>query len=141
MREILFRGQKVDTKEWVYGNYLKHLPYTPSPIRSKKENEKIEKDYEHYIISDGFSDWNMPRDTVNRIVIPITVGQYTGVKDKKGVMIYKDDILSLCEGWKYKWQVIWYKDAFRMREVSNHRNIKIINSNMKIIGNVHEAKP
>ena len=79
MREILFRGQKVDTKEWVYGNYLKHLPYTPSPIRSKKENEKIEKDYEHYIISDGFSDWNMPRDTVNRIVIPITVGQYTGV--------------------------------------------------------------
>ena len=32
MREIKFRGKRVDNGEWVYGNYVKHLPYTPAPM-------------------------------------------------------------------------------------------------------------
>lgn len=74
-REIIFRGKKIDTKEWVYGNLVMVC------------NGETLKRYPCIVISynhDAF-DWHE--------VIPETVGQYTGVNDKNKDKIFEGDII------------------------------------------------
>ena len=104
MREILFRAKRIDNGEWVEGYYIYHIKRTLCPFGDSVKPE----DEQHVIMQDGFSDWNMPRNTVAFDIEPETVCQYTGLKDKNGEKVFIEDIIRCTKGCTHK--VIWMKE-------------------------------
>lgn len=104
----LCRAKMKDNPHWFTGTYKKFLPFTPYPVGPRKI---LDKDYKHLIISEGSSDWGLPRDLVTREVDPATVCQCTGFSGKHegGAIgpLYENDII-LYEGASY---IVAWKEA------------------------------
>ena len=110
MREILFRGKRLDNGEWVCGFY-----------------------------AGGFSDGSHEICNINSCtceraeVYGDTVGEYTGLKDKNGKRIFEGDILSLRTGRPH---VVRFEDGAFVLE-NTAIPVRFANK-FEVIGNIHD---
>ncbi|HAC1909638.1 YopX family protein [Listeria monocytogenes] len=124
MREIEFRGKRIDNREWIYGN-LMQFEDSATFIFVDERKSASTLTYAHFIIN------NM------HAIDEKTIGQYTGLKDKNSKKIFERDLCwdeyNECYGVvkfeEGKFLYVWENIAEDLWKVAD---------SIEIYGNIHE---
>ena len=118
MREILFRGKRIDNGEWEIGYYVCFI------TGSGKVSHRI---YSSYAESDC-RDWE---------VDPETVEEYTGLIDKNGKKIFEGDIIRSKDYHGDRWGTVdYFAGTYYLGGADGYSDEYIFNeSDKEVIGN------
>ena len=139
MREIKFRGKRIDNDKWVYGYLFYDFDCTDkySPFITWKDDSYLGGTGEEQVEPEGIS-------------------QYTGLKDKNDVEIYEGDIIDFSydmfvgnfDTFIAKGVVVFEEGAFYVDLFENERTTEdeayllysINLDELEVIGNIYENK-
>lgn len=129
MREILFKGKRLDNGEWITGHLLKYEDGSARMVSSNIDIFCFEKD--ESIIQ-----------TVAHRVDPETVGQYTGFVDKNSKKIFEGDIVSIYNSKAFLFAVEW-NNQYVLKCTSNGVSDNILNviespEDVEVVGNIYD---
>lgn len=132
MREILFRGKRVDNGEWIEGDLLRS--------RGKCYIHKHTDPFDYLGELSGFIKMYE--------VVPETVGQYTGFTDKNGKKIFEGDICkesieTYVKKWENKGIIEKSYGAFGLASFDKKHFLAFINASIyirhyEVIGNIYD---
>lgn len=150
MREIEFRGKKEDNDEWVYGYYGKIKGVEMFEVaKNVYEKGLTELDLIMSFNIPEYTDWNHEDTMKSNVVIPETVGQFTGLIDKNGTKIFEGDVCKVPDNWdEYGFMAgeireIYFKNGgFRFKPKNDNENGYWLEeeSTYEVVGNIHEKK-
>lgn len=140
MREIKFRGKRLDNGEWEYGDLLQYDDGSVCiGVHSKNYTD------------DGF---NVGQYHHIAPVNEDTVGEFTGLKDRNGKEVYEGDIIRFSNPYliisqgKQSFGMVKYYDALAGFALYNSPEDKFpmecdwlkIDGSTKVFGNIHDHK-
>lgn len=139
MRDILFRGKRIDDGTWVEGSlYVTH--YDRAGVQ--------EDDYKISDIWYGTNECDFPtyQSGIDESVDPATIGQYIGICDKYGQRIFEGDIVATQFGRLCK--VEWFSsDAYQCWDLKPletghpYPNSWALwqSDNLRVVGNIYDG--
>lgn len=123
MRDLSFRGKSETNGEWINGYYYYEI--------SRESHGSDRRREKHHIFTINY----------DKFVVPETVGQYTGLKDKNGRKIFEGDIVKVYLAYKTIVCIVKWEDCSYVLQdikIQDYKYSMGKSFELEVIGNIYD---